>query len=70
MTVRTDTNQESQATHETGRPWPMLELAKFLSISKKSLERAIKTGKVKAIRIGRRVLIADDEARRIAESGL
>ncbi len=55
---------------EVGRPWELLELAQHLHVSKKTLERAIKAGKLKSIRIGRRVLVPDSEARRLAESGL
>ena len=56
--------------HEPGRPWELLSLATFLNVSKKTLERAIKAEKLKAIRINRRVLIPDIEARRVAEAGL
>ena len=56
--------------HETGKPWELIPLAEFLNVSKKTLERAIKSGKLKAIRINRRVMVADGEARRVAEAGL
>jgi len=56
--------------HEPGRPWELLSLATFLNVSKKTLERAIKAEKLEAIRINRRVLIPDIEARRVAEAGL
>ncbi len=63
--------QQPLATgHEPGRPWELAPLARFLSVSKKTLERAIKAGKLKSIRINRRVLVADGEARRVAEAGL
>jgi len=56
--------------HEPGRPWELPDLAEFLNVSKKTLERAIKAEKLKAIRINRRVLVPDGEARRVAECGL
>ncbi len=57
-------------SRESGQPWELSELATFLNVSKKTLERAIKVKKLKAIRINRRVLIPDLEARRIAEAGM
>jgi len=67
----TSTAEVKPATsHEPGRPWELLSLATFLNVSKKTLERAIKAEKLKAIRINRRVLIPDSEARRVAEAGL
>ena len=49
------------AGHEPGRPWELPSLAAFLNVSKKTLERAIKAEKLKAIRINRRVLVPDSE---------
>jgi len=57
-------------SHESGQPWELPQLATFLNVSKKTLERAIKAKKLKAIRINRRVLIPDLEARRVAEAGM
>lgn len=58
------------AAREPGKPWELTDLASFLSVSKKTLERAIKAEKLKAIRINRRVLVPDGEVRRVAETGL
>ncbi len=58
------------AAREHGKPWELTDLASFLSVSKKTLERAIKAEKLKAIRINRRVLVPDGEVRRVAETGL
>ena len=62
--------KKPQTGHELGQPWELLSLAAFLRVSKKTLERAIKAEKLKAIRINRRVLVPDSEARRVAEAGL
>ena len=56
--------------HEPGQPWELPLLATFLNVSKKTLERAIKAKKLRAIRINRRVLIPDREVRRVAEAGM
>ncbi len=66
----TVSQQPPASGHESGRPWELQSLATFLSVSKKTLERAIKAEKLKAIRINRRVLVPDSEARRVAEAGL
>ena len=66
----TTSPQPTAVGHEPGRPWELPSLAVFLNVSKKTLERAIKAEKLKAIRINRRVLVPDSEARRVAEAGL
>ena len=66
----TTSPQPAAVGHEPGRPWELPTLAAFLNVSKKTLERAVKAGKLKAIRINRRVLVSDSEARRVAEAGL
>jgi excisionase family DNA binding protein len=52
-----------------GSPWPRRGAAQFLNVSERHLARLIEQGKVRAIRIGTRVLIPDDEVHRIAEQG-
>jgi excisionase family DNA binding protein len=52
-----------------GSPWPLAVAAKFLGVSHRHLVRLIDAGKVKSIRLGRRVLIADVELRRVASEG-
>lgn len=61
---------EHTPVRQDGQPWTLSELAEFLKLSKKSLERAIVLGSLHCIRYGRLVRIADSEARRIAEFGL
>ena len=63
-------NKSPTVSHELGQPWELSLLATFLNVSKKTLERAIKAEKLKSIRINRRVLVPDSEARRVAEAGL
>jgi excisionase family DNA binding protein len=52
-----------------GAPWPLDQAAGFLGVSKRHLHRLIDCRKAKALRIGRRVLLADAEVRRLAEQG-
>ncbi len=52
-----------------GSPWSMLDAAKFLGVSSKTLERRIKANEIKVIKFGRLVRIPDDEVRRLATNG-
>jgi excisionase family DNA binding protein len=60
---------EPLGDHPPGKPWSVEELSDFLGIDHKHLRRLIDGGKVACIRLGRRVLIADAEARRVASEG-
>lgn len=63
-----DPSAQSRA-REPGSPWPLDHAAAFLGISKRHLIRLIDDGKARALRLGRRVLVADAELRRLAEKG-
>lgn len=52
-----------------GEPWEITEAARHLHISDRHLRRLIGIGRVKSIRLGRRIMIADDELRRVAREG-
>jgi len=52
-----------------GSPWTLLDAAKFLGVSSKSIERRIKANEIKVIKFGRLVRIPDDEVRRLAANG-
>jgi len=58
------------ADRPAGAPWLVTEAAAFLRISPRHLWRLIDAGDVRSIRIGRRVLIADIEVRRLATGGV
>jgi excisionase family DNA binding protein len=60
----------SAVSRPAGSPWSLSEAAKFLGLSHRHLVRLIDAGKVKPIRFGRRVLIADAEVRRLATEGI
>jgi len=60
----------STSTRQAGSPWPLPEAARFLGVSHRHLVRLIDAEKVKTIRFGRRVLIADAEIRRLASEGI
>lgn len=51
-------------------PWPLADAARQLGVSRRTLERRIADGAIRAIRVGARVLLPDSEVRRIAEYGL
>jgi excisionase family DNA binding protein len=53
-----------------GQPWPLPEAARFLGVHLHTLRRAIQRRKIKAIRFGRRVLLADVVVRALAVEGL
>ncbi|MGL6075475.1 MAG: helix-turn-helix domain-containing protein [Fimbriiglobus sp.] len=52
-----------------GKPWTLSEAASFLGVHLHTLRRAIQRKKVKAIRFGRRILIADVIVRALAVDG-
>jgi len=62
-------NTTSKNTRPPEAPWPVLEVAQFLTISERHLRRLIDAGKVRTIRIGRRRLIPANEVARLANSG-
>lgn len=41
--------------------WNVRELAKYLDVSERTVERLIASGKLKAVRIGRLLRISDDD---------
>jgi excisionase family DNA binding protein len=57
------------AARSAGAPWPVRTAAHFLAVSERHVWRLIVAGRVRAIRIGRRVLIPDAEVRRVAAEG-
>lgn len=61
---------QSVVPRPTGSPWPLIDAARFLGVSHRHLVRLIDAEKVKSIRFGRRVLIADAELQRIASEGI
>jgi excisionase family DNA binding protein len=60
----------SAAGRPAGAPWPIPDAAGYLAVSTRHLIRLIDAGKVRSIRLGRRVLIPDAEVRRIAAEGV
>lgn len=61
---------QSTSTRPAGSPWSLIDSARFLGLSHRGLVRLIDAGKVRPIRFGRRVLIADAEIRRLASEGI
>jgi excisionase family DNA binding protein len=57
-------------TRPPGKPWTLPEAATFLGVHLHTLRRAIERRKIKAIRFGRRVLLADVVVRALAVDGL
>jgi len=53
-----------------GKPWQVGEASLFLHVSAAHLRRLVAGGKVRSIRLGRRVLIPDVELRRVAAEGV
>lgn len=49
-----------------GKPWCVTEAAEFLGVSARTLWRMIDSQKVRVARVARRVLIPDQELRRLA----
>lgn len=56
-------------TRPAGKPWPLAEAAKHLDKSQRTLIRWHKAGQIRTIRLGRSVVIPDDEVRRLATHG-
>jgi len=59
----------SAPAREPGAPWTIGHAARHLQISDRHLRRLIEENKVRAIRLGRRVLLTDAEVRRLATEG-
>ncbi len=58
----------SPAPHEPGRPWTLAEASAWLSVSEKTLTRALAAGRLVAVQgVGRRVLLTDSSVRAMAE---
>ncbi len=56
--------------HLDGAPWRVQDAAEYLRVSSKHLRKLVAGGKVRSIRLGRRVLIPDVELRRVAAEGV
>ena len=59
----------SATTRPHGAPWSLRDAAEFIGVSPRHLARLLNTGAIKSFKIGRRVLLADVELRRIAAHG-
>jgi excisionase family DNA binding protein len=57
-------------THTPGAPWEVLELARHLRVSERHVRRMVADGRIRSIRLGRRVLIPDDEVQRLVREGV
>lgn len=60
----------TETTRAPGKPWALDDLAEYLGLSRKTLERAAREGRLKTIRFGARVMVPDAEAKRVSEEGL
>lgn len=49
-----------------GAPWSYADAARFLGVGQTILREMVRSGKLRAARIGRRVLIPDDAVRALA----
>jgi len=67
--VSANTVTPSTAGRPAGAPWPIPDAASYLAVSMRHLIRLIDAGKVRSIRLGRRVLIPADEIARLAREG-
>ena len=57
-------------TRQDGAPWGIKDAASYLGVSDRHIWRLIDEGKIKSIRLGtRRVMIPDQEIRRVAQEG-
>ncbi len=56
--------------HLEGAPWVLVDAAAFLGVSTAHLRRLVSAGKVRSIRLGRRVQVPDVELRRVAAEGV
>ena len=52
-----------------GKPWSYREAADALGVCEVTVARAARSGRVKSFKLGRRVLIADAELRRLQVEG-
>ena len=52
-----------------GKPWSYREAADALGVCEVTVARAARSGRVKSFKLGRRVLIADAELRRVQVEG-
>ena len=71
--VREEVEHSLQADREKAKPEKMLtreEVCELAHISKVTLWQKEKEGKIRAQRIGRRVLFAESEIKRVLEGGL
>lgn len=57
------------AARRPGSPWSIAEAAEHLGLCRATVERAARANRIKATRFGRRVVISDDELRRVVAEG-
>lgn len=56
-------------SHPPGAPWWVADAARYLGVSERHVRRLADDGRVKTIRIGRRLLLPDSEVARLAAEG-
>jgi Helix-turn-helix domain len=59
-----------EINHQAGAPWSIRDAARFIGVSEKTICRLIDSDKVRSFKVARRVMIPDDEIRRVATSGV
>jgi excisionase family DNA binding protein len=65
----TITKPVPKTDHVPGAPWEVDAAADYLSVSAKHVRRLIADGRIRAIRVGVRVLVPDTELQRVANEG-
>lgn len=52
-----------------GKPWSLVELSAYTSLSERHLRRLIDAGRLKGIHVGRRVIVPDEAVRKLLSEG-
>jgi excisionase family DNA binding protein len=68
--MENDPVNELNSARPCGAPWSISEAAKHLGLCERTIRRLIENKRVRAIKFGRRLMIPDQEIKRISETGV
>ena len=69
MATATQELPSALPAHKPGTPWTIQELARFMTVSERTVAQLVTDGKLRGFKFGARRLFTDEEVRQIMAGG-